>query len=58
MTIASDYLELTKVNGFSRLEPISACDEPCETLWDRVLRICDQWLPQKYPGTAVLREFA
>ena len=33
MTIANDFLEQSAVEG------------TCETLWDRVLRMCDEWLP-------------
>lgn len=33
MSVANDLLEQSAVEG------------TCETLWDRVLRMCDEWLP-------------
>ena len=33
MSIANDFLEQSAVEG------------TCETLWDRVIRMCDTWLP-------------
>jgi hypothetical protein len=45
MSVANNSLELTKANEFSLLQRVCTCEETCETLWDRVLRICDQWFP-------------
>ena len=35
MSIANDFLEQSAVEG------------TCDTLWDRVLRMCDEWLPRE-----------
>jgi hypothetical protein len=37
--------EMAKATEFRRLQQSFIVDNSCETLWDRVLRMCDQWFP-------------